>query len=560
MRLRYYQQNALTAVYNYFLENTGNPIVAMPTGTGKSVVIGEFVRQVLEWYPGQRVMMLTHVKELIEQNFDKLLRLWPTAPAGIYSAGLGRKDAGCAVTYAGIATAVKRPDLFGKQDLLLIDECHLVSPDDETMYRSFIDALTDVNPGLKVIGFTATPYRLGLGMLTEGKLFTDVCYDITSMEAFTQLIDEGFLCRLVPRHTRQQLDVSGVGTRGGEFIPKALQAAVDKKEVTYAALQEVLELAGDRQHWLIFASGVDHAKHVAELLNEMGVPTTCVHSKMGAAERDEAIAGFIAGRYRAMVNNNVLTTGFDFPGIDLEVILRPTSSPGLWVQMLGRGTRPVYAPGFDLESREGRLAAIAASPKQNCLVLDFAGNTRRLGPINDPVLPRKKGEGTGEAPVRLCEHCLTYNHASARMCVHCGAEFPRGTKLQAQAGHEELVAQVAPIIELFAVDRITYSVHEKADKPASLKVSYYCGMRVFNEWVCLEHEGYAGRKATQWWIERACNMERPATVRAAMEFVGKLRSPSDIRVWVNKKYPEILTYVYGDNDAKVEEDFMDIPF
>lgn len=137
-----------------------------------------------------------------------------------------------------------------------------------------------------------------------------------------------------------------------------------------------------------------------------GIPTTCIHSKLTKDERTERLAGLKSGKYRAAVNNNILTTGFDLPSIDLIAVIRPTNSPGLWVQMLGRGTRPVYAPGFDLWSTAGRLAAIEAGSKQDCLVLDFAGNTRRLGPINDPVLPRKRAteRGSTSTPLRKLQH------------------------------------------------------------------------------------------------------------------------------------------------------------
>ena len=522
MELWYFQRDAIKALYDYFACNTGNPLVAMPTGTGKSVVIGEFIRGILTNYPSQRVMMLTHVKELIEQNFKKLMYLWPTAPAGIYSAGVGRKDVGCAITYAGIATAAKCPKLFGHQDLLIIDECHLVSTEAETMYRAFIDALLVVNPQLKVIGLSATPYRMGLGLLTEGGLFTDICFDNTRMQDFNRLIEEGYLAPLVPRHTGTQLDTDNVALRGGEFVQQALQRAVDKKEVTRAALLETIKLAVDRKHWLIFASGVQHAEHIVTDLKELGVSACVVHSKMKPSQRDEAITGFMSGRYRALVNNNVLTTGFDFQAIDCIVVLRPTRSPGLWVQMLGRGTR-------------------VHPSKTDCLVLDFAGNTRRLGPINDPVLPRKKGEGVaGEAPVRLCEVCMTYNHASARTCFHCGFEFPFRVLIQASAGTEALIASLKPLIEDFTVDHVTYAPHYKQGSPTSLKASYYCGMRVFSEWICLEHDGFAGHKATKWWQAHALEPV-PATVDAALLRLNDVLTPASIRVWLNKKYPEIMS-------------------
>lgn len=564
MKLRDYQIAAVDSIFDYFKNGKiGNPLVALPTGTGKSVVIADFIKKSFMMYPGQRYMKLTHVKELIGQNYRTLMRHWPQAPAGIYSSGLQKWEAHYPITFAGIASVVNSPEMFGRIDLIFIDEAHLVSPKDGTMYQKFINAMKATNPYLKVVGFTATHYRLGQGLLTEpGSIFTDVCFNMTDLNAFNWLLDEGYLCPLIPKRTGLTLDVSNVGTVSGEFNQKELQHAVDKDEVTYKALREAAQLGQDRNHWLIFASGVDHAVHIRDMLESMGITATCVHSRMASSERDENIAGFLNGQYRAMVNNGILTTGFDFPAMDMIVMLRPTQSPGLWVQMLGRGTRPVYTPGFDLETKSGRLASQQVGPKKNCLVLDFAGNTARLGPINDPVLPRKKGHGSARpAPVKLCETCGTYNHTRATFCINCQAVFVIQTKLDSNASTGELIRKangLAPVdlpkMEWFPVSRVTYTRHEKEGRPPSMKVTYYCGLRRFEEWICFEHEGFAKRKAHQWWIAR-CDTKAvfrsetehewvPVNVKQALEFSSYLRIPRSVKVWVNKKYPEIVDYGY----------------
>lgn len=506
-------------------------------------------------YPGQRFIMLTHVKELIAQNYRSLVRQWPVAPCGIYSAGLGKKQTQFPITFAGIASVVNSADEFGHIDLAFIDEAHLVSPKDGTMYQKFLGALRARNPKLKVVGLTATHYRLGQGLLTEGDshIFDDVCFDLTYLEAFNWLIDQGYLCPLIPKRTSAELDISNVAVHAGEFVQKDLQDAVDKSEVTYATLRETLASAGDRNHWLIFASGVDHAVHVAETLDALGVSATCVHSRMADGERDKNIADFKAGKYRAMVNNGILTTGFDYPEIDLIVMLRPTQSPGLWVQMLGRGTRPVYAPGHNLGDAAGRLAAQSGGPKKNCLVLDFAGNTRRLGPINDPVIPKRKGKRVGHAPVKTCEHCGTYNHTSARFCIACGAEFHVQVRFGPGASTEELIRKpdgkseaVAPLVEKFRVDRITYQVHRKEGRPDSIEVSYFAGLRMFREWVCLEHDGFARKKSRDWWRRRSSKPDEPPpeTTWEALQRIHELKPPTHISVWMNRKYPEVTGHHY----------------
>lgn len=570
---RPYQTEAVGSIWNYFYQKQGNPLVAMPTGTGKSVVIARFLQSVYSQYPFQRIMLLTHVKELIGQNFEKLLQLWPFAPAGIYSAGLNSRDNSKPITFAGIASVAKKAALFGKIDLILIDECHLMSPDDQTMYRQFIAALRLINPHLKVIGFTATPWRMGhghlidpyedkKGMLCE-PLFTDVCFDITGLEAFNRLIAEGYLCPLIPRRPKLQLDTEGLHLRGGEFIDKEMQERFGKQEITEAALREAMEVGFDRNHWLIFASGVDHANSIYDMLNMMGVPTGVVHSKVEG--RDKTIEAFKAGDLRALVNNNVLTTGFDYPQIDMIMVLRATLSAVLWVQMLGRGTRTFYgldgkgllANGSyaDLDTIGGRLAAIQASEKHNCLVLDYARNTAELGAINDPKIPKKKGEGGGTAPVKLCEVCETYNHISVRFCTNCNAEFDLAIKFKETSSTDEVIKGEMPITEVFKVDHISVDKHEKDGRPPMMKVTYYCGYKNYPEYVCVQHKDFAGKKAARWWKDRT-DVPMPETTDEAIAMMDKLAKPTHIRVWTNKKYPELMAFCY-DGTAFGAEDKLE---
>jgi DNA repair protein RadD len=544
MNLRWYQTESIASIYHYFSHYTGNPIVALPTGTGKSCVIAEFLRGMYCSWPASRVMMLTHIKELIAQNFQELIELWPTAPAGIYSAGLGRKEVR-PIVFAGIKSVVGKGPTFGHVDLVVVDECHLVSPADDTAYESFIGELRQINPRVKVVGLTATPYRLGQGLLTEATeregivkppIFSDICYDLTSLDGFNRLIAEGYLAPLIPRQTAAKIDVSEVDIRGGEFVAGQLQAASDKEEVTYAAVQEMVELGADRKHWLIFATGQQHCEHVVSALESMGIPAACVHSKTPASLRDSHVADFKAGKLRALVNNNIFTAGFNFRAIDMIGVLRPTSSPGLWVQMLGRGTRPF--PG-----------------KENCLVLDFAGNTRRLGPINDPVIPkrrRKKGDSEpSQAPVKLCPHCATWNHNSARVCMKCGEEFPPAeVKITANSSTDALIVGSAPVMEVFRINSVEYrkhSPHYLSGKQPSLKVEYFSGLRCFQEWVCLEHTGYPAKKARDWWRNAAADFdtEPPATVDQALSRLEVLQRPTHVRVWVNCKTPRIMAYDYS---------------
>lgn len=539
-KVRYYQEEGVLSLYNYWMEQHGNPVIALPTGTGKSVVIAEFLRSVFTYFKGQRVIMLTHVKELIKQNYDELIELWPMAPAGIYSAGLRRREVR-PIVFAGIASVVGKSAELGAFDLIGVDECHLVSPHDDTNYRNFINEQREMNPAVKVWGLSATPYRMGQGLLTDPvpnkkgdkflePLFTDICYDLTGLKAFNKLITEGYICPLVPRRTGKELDVSRVKITAGEFNQAELQRAVDRNEITAQCIDEMIDSAFNdaipRHCWLIFATGVDHSEHVAEALRERGISAQAIHSKMESEKRDLYIKQFKQGEITCLVNNNILTTGFNCPQVDLIGVLRPTNSTVLWVQLLGRGTRPF--PG-----------------KTNCLVLDFAGNTRRLGPINDPVLPRKKGrKGSGSAPVKCCEKCGTYNHASVRFCEFCGEEFPITVKIEGKASEMELIRGVEPQIEIFPVRSVNYHKYQRGTKTPSLKVVYFYGLyQEFTEWICLEHPKgtFPSVKARKWWRARS-QYDPPETIDDAMMAVDELDTPTHIRVCVNSKHPEILAY------------------
>lgn len=565
---RYYQVESVEAVWEYLHQKdssqVGNPLVVLPTGTGKSVCIALLIERLLTAYPRLRILVVTHVKELIQQNYDKLIAVWPTAPAGIYSAGLGRKDLMMQVTFGGIASVAKSMGKLGVFDIVIVDEAHLISPNDATMYGKVFAFLRQSQPFLKVAGFTATDFRLGQGKLTTGEnaLFTDVVCDYSSTEQFNRLVAEGYLAPLVPRKMTTYLDVSGVHMRGGEFIEKELQEAVNKDSITRAAIEEAIAYKDSRRCWLVFASGTDHSDRVAELLNEYGISAVSIHSKM-KGNRTQALADVRAGKYQAVVNNNILTTGFDLPPIDLIMVLRPTGSPGLWVQMLGRGTRP-----YDPINPGGIDPAVFPLFKRDCLVLDYARNTRKLGPINDPVIPRPKGKGGGEAPIKECPNCGNYCHASVRWCggvpvgdpkfiraMGCGYEFDFALKLNANAGTDDIIKGDLPVVECFKVSHISYERYSKMDRPDSVRVNYYCGIsKKFTEYVCIEHPMHQGGfRAKRWVKERVWEgQDKPETTEDLLLVAPNLKQPTHIRVWTNKKYPEIMAVCF-DGTAFGEE-------
>lgn len=547
MKLRSYQQEAIDSVFDYFREkgpttDPANPLVAMPTGTGKSVVIGGLVQQAFDAYAGQRWMMMTHVKELIKQNASKLEELWPLAPMGIYSAGLNQKDTALPIIFGGVKSVANNLDAFGRRDVILVDEAHLVSPKATTTYQTVFKHFRKINPYLKIVGFTATGYRMGQGDLTEGGLFTDTCFDITGVDSFNRLIAEGYLAPLISFQRDIGVDLSDVAVSSstGDYQEGDLQRAFDLDAITERGLRLCCEYAADRRCWLIFASGVKHAESIASMLSRFGISAAAIHSKLEKGERDARIEAYKKGQIRCLVGNNILTTGFDHPPIDFIAMFRATLSPGLWVQMLGRGTRPY---DYRLTS-DPLLARYFQFTKQNCLVFDFGGNGRRLGPINDPRIPKRKGKGPpGPPPIKECEYCGCDNHISARFCVNCKQEFTFEVKIVEEAAQTNVMANDTPVVETLNVHRVFYMPYKTRSKgEIVLKASYHCeGLKQFDEFVWLEgkQKELRGKKARDWWRQRH-HTEPPETVDEALKFISELRPPSRIRVWVNKQYPEIL--------------------
>ena len=339
--LRPYQERCLADLWSWFeAHGDGDPVIEACVGAGKSIMIAETCRRALEAYPDTRILMVVHIRELLQQNLQKLVSVWPDAPAGVYSASVGSRTLGRPITYATIGSVARRAHQLGQVDMLLIDEAHLVSPSEQTMYRRLIDDLRRYCPSMRVIGWTGTAYRGDGVFLTQQGLFTHVAARVTMRE----LLDAGFLAPLTVQPTATRISTDDVRTSGGDFVVSALAQATDRAEIVRAACGELVRLAADRRRWLVFAVTIEHAGHIAaELRDVHGIDAAVVSAETPAAERDALIAAFRTGRLRALVNVAVLTTGFDVPELDCIALLRATKSPVLYTQIAGRGLRT--APG-----------------------------------------------------------------------------------------------------------------------------------------------------------------------------------------------------------------------
>lgn len=542
---RYYQQESNDAAWDYLRNETGSPLIVLPTGAGKSLVIAMLAKQAVAY--SARVIVLQHRKELIQQNAEKI-ELLTGMPVGKYSAGLGEKSTTADIVCAGIQSVYRKANELGRRELVLIDEVHLVSGKDDSMYGQFLADLTTINPAVRLVGLTATPFRTGEGPICgREKLFSRICYESQT----GTLIQEGFLCPITNRPATATIDTSKIKTRGTEFISSSAEAVFCDDDNVLEACKEIVEKCFDRHSVLIFSAGVHHAEMIAETIGQLtGETVGIVTGETFPMERVKLLADFKMQGLRWLVNCDVLTTGFDAPCIDAIAVLRATMSPGLFAQIVGRGLR-------------------IHESKQECLILDFGENIKRHGSLDDPDYGRAsvmaRGAGTGEAVEKngRGKPCLACNMdvaANARICPECGFMFP--VKHDTQADQTStLTGESEPVV--YDVQSVSWGKHVKKQnpdedpKPPTLRVNYVCKPAgeegnltedVVSEWVCIEHEGFAGRKAQAWWDAHSF-AGFPESVDSAVSLLDRkaCRMPVKITAKKKAKWFEILSVEYADD-------------
>lgn len=530
-QLRPYQREAIDAVYHHLRTRDDNPVVVIPTAGGKTPVMASICRDAVTLWNG-RVLILAHVRELLEQSADKLRAVCADIDFGIYSAGLGRRDRSHPVIIAGIQSVYRRATELGAFDLVMVDEAHLIPLEGDGMYRQFLADAGIINPQVRVVGFTATPFRLKSGSICapEGVL-NHVCYEVGVRE----LIRDGYLCPLVTKAGINKADFGQLHVRGGEFVPDEVEHLMDEERLVAAACGEIVAYCSVRHAVLIFASGMGHGQHVVQMLSEQhGVECGFITGDTPTKQRDEILARFRSGQLKYLCNVNVLTTGFDAPHIDCVVLLRPTMSPGLYYQMVGRGFR--LHPG-----------------KRDCLVLDFGGNVMRHGPVDD-IHAATKRRGQGQSPAKECPECLAVIAAGFAKCPQCGYEFPPSQPVEhdAEASGEPILSGQVTLTK-HRVQDTYYCVHTKrnapADAPKSMRVDYQVSLKDYvSEWICFEHTGYARQKAIAWWRERSPDPVPDTAVRAVeLAESGALAHTESITVRrvAGERYAQIVDYQLG---------------
>jgi len=465
-------------------ERDDNPAIVLPTGAGKSLVMALLIHQWLQACPHFRVMVLAHRKELVEQNALELEGIDATLSVGVFAASLKRRETLKPVTFASIDSVAKRAEDFPPQDVLLIDESHRIPVRGEGKYRKFIADMLARNPNMRIVGLTATAYRMGTGAICHrDHILNHVCYEANVGD----LIRDGYLSNIrTVEGEHSALDLAGVKKTAGEFNLKDLATRVDKADVVAQAVKDMVQKVRNdkRKSTIVFCIDIEHCDHVAQELRRYGIQAGIVTGKTANVERERLVEDFKAGRIQYLLSVNVFFEGFNAKRTDCVAMLRPTQSKGLWVQAIGRGLR-------------------LHEDKQDCLVLDYGDNIMRHGPIDL--------DDSGDIKLATCGNCENVFSRAVKKCPSCGTEIPpvqremfaaeaeREKKMHEAKAHAGMLLNKPRWMDVSAV---TLRLHRKAGKADSVRVELHCGLTLVKHWLTLDHDGYGAVQARKWLTDR----------------------------------------------------------
>ena len=536
MALYDYQRRAVDQTWAYIRQYQGNPCIVIPTGGGKTHVMAQMISDCLGWK--KRIIVATHTIGLLRQ-LESNLEAYAIASSqvGYFSDSAKSFETDRPVILATIQSIHNKGEIFGRRDVLFVDECHRVNPTDpDTNYGRLIQSY----PNAKIIGLTATPYRMKGGLICdEGSVFSKISCEVTITELLTS--DPPRLCRLRSKWL-DGIDTSKLTISStGDFVQH------EEQEAFLAKVQEVCEdmhkLCEGRKSIIVFCSGIEHCEAVKDFLrNSYGEECEVVIGSTPDAQREWVYDTFRGFGIRWLINCNVLTEGFDARNIDAVVLQRATVSPGLYYQMAGRGLR-------------------LHPSKQDCLVLDYGENIARHGPIDKIDPGKRKRQGSKkDAPVKACPQCFEAVAVSVRECPSCGHEWEidETPKIKNKASNESILSdgQEKPANDYKVFARAEAKLHQrKADGKEIVKVSYYT-LNPFDqeEWFADEYKDFENPNTREWvgfwWAKWKISRFAPETNELAVialsdwiERDGKDRLPyamyKHVKPGGNQDFPEV---------------------
>lgn len=535
MILRDYQVSVVDSVMNFIKYRSGNGYCTCPGGSGKSVMIARVAEYALALYP--RILILTNNEKLLRQNRAKLSH--PKA-AGIYCAALGEKDSSKPITLASIQSIVSHPHPCPQYDLVLVDECDLI-PDDQEQGQFWKFFATCGHP--RIVGFTATPYRLSTGVLQWGEEIINI--PIAPLFEQKHIVPPCNKVAATP-------DLSSVKLVAGEYSSADLEALYDDPELLVQSVAKLIQYGQFRKHALVFAQSLKHADALAAMLEHNGYRCRTVDGDTDKDElSDEIIPAFEAGEFQYLINCNLLTVGVDIPCIDMVAVIRSTLSKRLFEQMVYRGTR--LFPG-----------------KDSFTLLDMGGNLMEHGPLGSPYRGKAgKGEKR-ESPGKICPACEEFVQPMTRQCA-CGYEFPEAELRKVNHSMDaDTTTQTTYTgdVMTYQVESVRYSKHtNKKNGNESLRVDYFCAFGKYgniSEWLSCKHENeWARGKAYQFFKDRGVELEHAIESYNWEDLIfeaSKLKRPTSITVNHASEFPRIISYGWEHVALEADLDGDFIPY
>jgi len=497
-QLREYQQEAVHNTVKYFQKTRLPAVIVLPTGAGKSLVIAELAR-----IANGRVLVLAHVKELVEQNYEKYKSY--DLEAGIFSASLGQKNWNQKAIFGSVQSVARAPDdFFNNFSLLVVDECHRVAEEGSTQYQEVIKKLLDRNPKICILGLTATPYRLGLGWIYEysnnGEIKTD------KKRFFKQCVYELPLSYMIKNKyltipVKVDIpvtcyDFSELIEKDRMYTPSEVEEVLkNQKRLTPLIIKNIIDITErfERKGVMIFSSSIRHAEEIMSYL-----PTHDSRMVLGDTEikeRNEIVEHFKQKKFKYLVNVSVLTTGFDAPHVDVIAILRPTESNSLYQQIVGRGLRlssdkkdcyildytgmrhDIYAP----EINDKRPAKDTVAVRILCPICNFENDFWGYLDHEGNVIEHfgRKCRGAKQDPntfditpcgfrfrFKICHHCGEENDIAARICENCDT-----TLIDADAKLKQ--AKLSKNSHLLTPEKITFEERKDKNSNVFLEIKYF---------------------------------------------------------------------------------------
>ncbi len=521
MEARPYQLECIEAIWAELFKSS-TALCQLPTGAGKTFVLAKFMAKAIEQKPDIKIAMLMGRIQLVQQTEQALSVAVSPRQIGIYCGSLGRRELSRTVTVASIQSVA---DLdFPHLNLLILDEVHNVDQD-KGRYLRLIEKAQEKNPRLKIVGVTATTFRANGKIYGPDKLFKRVCYKKTIQE----MIAMGFLAPPILKASQNEFDVSKLRIRAGEYMQEDVDALVKDDDLVKAQVIDALSRTLDRQAVVWACANIDHCNRVANVLMNLGEMVTTVHSKLNSSTRSQNLAAFMSGQCKHMSFVTVLSEGFDHPPIDAVILMRPTRSPVLYVQTVGRGLR-IY-PG-----------------KNRCLVLDYGQVIKTLGALDDPNVKDKKSKNTG---LKQCPQCLTFSPYGTEECPECQYQWPKlepmirepEKKLDRKAGESAMILSQKSAPKKETLGPASIAMHQAKSGNMCVRITYQSSNML------TRYGGYSGESEyfvcnSSWAMQRLeRRLEDIQATIPKIPFEGEIDVPGTFEVLttIDGKYTRILS-------------------